>query len=153
MHTINEMEKWNYTKAWKFFSENAVKKFIPESALYLRSLGICETIDVRDDKDARNKIMASLNSKSLILIDGASLNGKTTFANRLAKSIGAEVVDVDLICMDWSDEQLKKLNFIETALFYAKFDELTDKFLLENLEEIIKSKSSNTVILVGSYLE
>lgn len=153
MYTIKQMNKWDYSTAWQFFTNNAVNRYIPETELYLRSLKITKTIDLRYDKGAREKILESLKPRTLILIDGASINGKSTFAGRLARNIGAEVVDIDIICKEWMDEQLKNKNCYEKKLFMLKADQLTDVYVLENLEKIIRKKSNNTVILVGSYLE
>ena len=89
----------------------------------------------------------------MILIDGSSLNGKTTFSERLAQSIGAQVVDIDIICKNWIDNQMKNKNDIERYLFALKTDELTDLYILKNLEDIIKKKSNNSVILLGMYME
>ena len=82
---------------------------IPETALYLRSLSLCQTKDVRGCSDAHEKILNSLNGKTLVLIDGASLNGKTTFANRLAKQVNATVIDIDLLCKDWIEAEIAKI--------------------------------------------
>lgn len=155
MHTIQEMNNWNYSKTWRFFTENAVNQYIPEAELYLRSLKICETVDIRDDKEARNKILDSIKCRTLVFIDGASANGKTTFAKRLASHTNAEVVDIDIICKEWIDKQLKDKDILNQRIFISKADELTDKFVLENLERIVlkKSRKNKTVILVGVYLE
>ena len=153
MYTINEMNNWNYATAWEFFTNNAYNQYIPETELYVRSLNIRKTIDIRDDKDARNKILGAIKTKSLILLDGSSLNGKTTFARRLARNINAQVVDIDIICKDWIDEQMESKNDMEKFFFLLKTNELTDIYILENLENIIRNKSSNNVILVGSYME
>jgi len=152
---IEQMSQWNYQKAWNFFSENAFNRLIPETVLYIRSLTHCPTEDLRNDKDARSKILEALKKKSLILIDGSSLNGKTTFAKRLAKHIEADIVDIDLICKDWIEQQVKKnRNPIEQFSFVVNMDRLTDTYILENLEKIIQKKSKKgNVILVGCYIE
>lgn len=153
MFNIEEMNKWNYYKAWEFFTNNAFNRYIPETELYVRSLKFGKTIDLRDDKDARKKILESIKPKTLILFDGGTLNGKTTFAERLARNIGAQVVDIDIICKKWLDQKIEKLNDFERYLFALKVDELTSIYILKNLENIIKAKSNNSVILVGSYME
>lgn len=155
MATMEEMNNWNYAKTWKFFSENAFNRFIPETEQYIRSLKVCVTEDLREEKDAKLKILNALKKKTLILIDGSSLNGKTTFANRLSKHIQANIVDIDLICKDWIEEHLEKTtNLIERFYLLGNVDKLTDVYILENLEKIIKEKSKNgNVILVGSYME
>lgn len=155
MKTIEEMSKWNYKTAWKFFTENAFNRYIPESELYIRSLTLVPTEDLRDDENARQKILGNLKKKSLILIDGSSLNGKTTFANRLSKQIKASIVDIDLICADWIEQKLAKAtNPIEHFSVLMNIDSLTDVYIMENLEKIIKENSGNgNVILVGCYIE
>lgn len=152
MVTIQEMEGWNYEKAWGFFKMFA-GKYIPELSLYVRSLEPCKTVDIREDSCARQRILDVINSKTLILIDGSSSSGKSTFANRLANKTGAKVIDIDIICMEWFDKQLKNKNQIEQMMLVLKMNELTDKFILENLEKIIEKESSNSVILVGAYLD
>ena len=157
MKTIQEMNNWTYKKAWQFFTENAVNNYIPEAPLYVEGLEkMSKTIDVRDDKNARSKILKSIkNKKTLVLIDGSSLNGKSTFARRIVNNLnGAEIVDIDLICKDYMDQHLQQLkNPLERYYFLSQADKLTDIYILDNLEKMIKEKSSNTVILVGCYLE
>lgn len=157
MAKIEEMLKWNYAKAWKFFTENAFRRMIPETELYMRSMQVCLTEDLRGKEDARQKILNSLEIKgnSLILIDGSSLNGKSTFANRLAKQINASIVDIDMICKEWIEEQQAKItNPIQNFSFLMNMDRLTDVYILENLERIIREKSQKgNVILVGAYME
>lgn len=112
--------------------------------------------DLRTDKQAYEKIMNTLLSqKTLILIDRCSLSGKSTFAYRLVKKIKGNIVDIDLICKDWIDKQISKItNPIERFSFLTHMDALTDSYILENLENIIKDKSKKgSVILVGCYME
>lgn len=155
MAKIEEMVKWNYARAWKFFTENAFRRLIPETILYIRSLSLCLTEDVRGHSDAREKILNSLKDNTLILIDGATLNGKTTFAKRLAKWTNTSVVDIDLLCKDWIETEIEKItNHVQKNSFIMNIDTLTDSYILENLERIIREKSKKgSVILVGSYME
>lgn len=153
MYTMEEMNNWNYATAWDFFNKNAVRQYIPESQTYVQSLKIGKTIDIRDDSEAREKILQSLKSKSLILMDGSSLNGKSTFAKRLARMIEAEVVDIDMLCIEWLEKERQGKSRIEVLKIAYKLDELTDLYLLNNLENIVKEKSTKSVILVGAYLE
>ena len=155
MANIEEMAKWNYSRAWKFFTENAFSGLIPETVLYLRSLSLCPTVDVRGCSNAREKILNSLKDKTLILIDGASLNGKTTFAMRLVKQTNASVVDIDLLCKDWIEAQIATItNPAQKISFMMNIDRLTNVYILESLERIIRENSKKgSVILVGSYME
>ena len=155
MANIEEMIKWNYAKAWKFFTENAFGRLIPETVVYIGCLSPCTTEDVRGCPDAREKILNSLKENTLILIDGASLNGKTTFAKRLAKKTNASVVDIDLLCKDWIEVEYEKItNPNQIYSFIMNIDKLTDVYILDNLERIIRGNSKNgSVILVGSYME
>lgn len=155
MANIEEMVKWNYARAWKFFNENAFGRLIPETVLYIGSLSLCQTEDVRGHYDAREKILNSLKGKTLVLIDGASLNGKTTFAKRLGKRTNANVVDIDLLCKNWLEAESAKItNPVQNFSFMMNMDRLTDLYILENLERIVREKSKNgSVILVGSYME
>ena len=155
MANIEEMVKWNYSRAWQFFTENAFGRLIPETVLYLRSLSLCPTEDLRGCFNARKKILDSLEDKTLVVIDGASLNGKTVFAKRLAKQINASVVDIDLLCKEWIDvESAKITNPIQKFSFMLNLDKLTDDYILESLERVIREKSKKgSVILVGCYME
>ena len=155
MAQIEEMLKWNYAQAWKFFSENAVKRKIPEAEIYVRSLPIVVTQDLRGQKDAHKNIMKAVKAKTLVFIDGASLNGKSTFAKRLAKYINANVIDIDILCKKWVEKEVEKISdFTKKILFLHNMDKLTDDYLLHNLEKIIREKSKEgNVILVGSYME
>lgn len=155
MVSFEEMARWDYAKAWKFFSENAVGRLIPEVEVYVRTLPPTVAEDLRGRSDARGKILNAIKGKTLVLIDGASLNGKTTFAKRLAKHINASVVDIDLLCKDWIEKEVDKItNPFQRYAFLMSMNKLTDDYLLENLERIIKEKSKKgNVILVGSYME
>lgn len=155
MVSFEEMVRWNYAKAWKFFSENAVGRLIPEVELYVRTLPPTTAEDLRGQADSREKILNAINGKTLVLIDGGSLNGKTTFAKRLAKHINASVVDIDLLCKDWIEKEVDKItNPFQRTAFLMNMNKLTDDYLLENLEKIIKEKSKKgNVILVGAYME
>lgn len=153
MYTMEEMNNWDYATALEFFNKNAVGQYIPETQMYVESLKKCKTIDIRNDADAREKILQSLKSKSLILMDGSSLNGKSTFAKRLARMIDAEVVDIDMLCIEWLEKERQGKSRIEVLEIAYKLNELTDLYLLNNLENIIKEKSTKSVILVGAYLE
>lgn len=150
MISLLEMEKWNYKTAWEFFTREAFQKYIPETEIYIRSLPLSETFDLRRNYQARSIIMNSINKNSLILIDGPSASGKTTFAKRLAKKTNAIIVDIDLLCIDWLNKQDKK-----NIYALIDFDRLTDQYLLDELENIIKEKSryNRPVILVGFYME
>lgn len=156
MAKIGEMMNWNYAKAWKFFTENAFGRMIPETELYLRSLTPCLAEDIRGHSEAREKILTALSKgKTLILIDGASMNGKTTLSKRLAKMTGASVVDIDLLCKDWIEKEHAKIaNPIQQFAFMMNMDRLTDVYILENLERIVREKAKKgSVILVGCYME
>lgn len=156
MITLTEMMKWNYKKAWQFFTENAVQRYIPESEYYIRSLNYVPTIDLRDNRKAKEIITQKISSNTLILIDGPSANGKTTFAYRISQHINGIVIDIDLLCQEWIETHLKALkSYSEKIKFVEHMDELTDNYILDELENIIreKSKSNKPVILVGLYLE
>ena len=156
MFTMEEMEKWNYKTAWEFFSENALHKYIPESELYIRSFKFVPTIDLRTNKNAVSLIGNSITPRTFILIDGGSANGKTTFANRLAKHFGAEVVDIDIICGEYITGLLALARtYQERCNILRQYDQLTDQYIFNNLERVIreKSKLGKPVILIGCYLE
>lgn len=155
MPTIDEMNSWSYKKAWLFFNQNAYKKDIPETREYLRALPFCLTQDLREDEHAREKILATLQVKSLVLIDGASLNGKSTLAQHLAKVVNASIVDIDLLCASWAEKQLaNSSNTLSRISFVINIERHMDEYIYNNLERIIKGESvKGTVILVGSYME
>lgn len=73
---------------------------------YVSDLTIVPTFDLRKKSNARKMIVESINSRTFILVDGASRNGKTTFANRLAKEIDGIVLDIDYLCKEWGDKEL-----------------------------------------------
>lgn len=155
MPSIDEMNSWNYKKAWLFFSKNDYKQDIPEIREYLCDLPFCLTQDLREDEHAKAKIIAALQVKSLVLIDGASLNGKSTLAQRLSKVSNVSVVDIDIICQDWIEKQLANCsNSFSRISFFFNIEALTDEFIYKNLERIIKEKSAKgSVVLVGSYMQ
>ncbi len=156
MRKLQEMINWNYKEAYEFFSKNAMNKYIPESAEYVKSLKISSTVDLRANTHARELILESINSKTLILVDGGSCNGKSTIAKRIAKHTDAIVLDIDLICKEWVERNLKNIqNEFEYIEFALRVNELTDKYLLDELENIVcqKSQLGKPVILVGAYIE
>lgn len=156
MKTLNEMNKWNYKRAWEYFTENAFRKCIPEVSLYLKSLKLTETIDLRQNSQAKEIILSKISKNVLILIDGPSCNGKSTLAKRLANHVDAEIVDIDMICKSYIEEKLNSAKSpIEKILMIQKLDIESDIYLLNNLESIIKRKAklNKPVILVGMYLE
>ena len=155
MKTLEEMNSWDYKTAYSFFEKNAYLNIIPESVIYLNSLPIGTTADLRSNYESREIILRSISSSTLILIDGASGNGKTTFGKRLSKFIGAELIDIDILCIEAFNQLISKSNKKFGIKDYNYFDEYTDEYLLDNLESIIarKSESGKPVILVGLYLE
>lgn len=158
MPKLEEMSKWNYAKAWKFFTENAFNCCIPETQTYLASTTLCRTQDLRFtpyNERARETILESLQKKTLVLIDGATLNGKSTLSERISSHIKGNIVDIDLICAAWVEEQLSQfVNPVWRMSFIMNINRLTDDYILSNLEKIVQEKSrKGTVILVGSYME
>ena len=156
MIKLKTMIGWNYKAAWTFFTQNAYQQYIPESELYVKSLDISPTFDLRNNPQAYSLIMNAINPRSFILIDGASANGKTTLAKRIANQTNAIIVDIDLLCKDWIEKRMQTVRTQGEMLeLMINMDELTDKFLLDELENIIckKSKLGRPVILVGMYLE
>lgn len=156
MITLEEMTKWDYKTAWEYFTKNALGKYIPETKIYIESLPMVQTIDLRRNKRAKSIISQCITSHTFVLIDGGSANGKTTFANRLAKQFNAEIIDIDMICKECMDKLLASTrNDMEISYIFQKFDELTDQYIFDNLERIVQEKSQlgKPVILVGCYLE
>lgn len=156
MKIYNRIVKWNYKTAWKFFTEEAYMRYIPETEIYIKSLPVTETLDLRDNPKSGEILLEAIKPSSLLIVDGGSSNGKTTFAFELAKKVDGTVVDIDLLCKDWIEEHLKNAKS-QLELFYIKYnaDSLTDAYLLDNLEGIIhkKSLSKKPVILVVYYKE
>lgn len=150
------MLNWSYKEAYAFFTENAYGRVIPESKEYVTSLNSSSTIDLRGKENARELILESIDSRTFILIDGGSLQGKSTLANRIAKQTNAIVLDIDLLCRDWVDERLKKVQSQDEYMkIMLSLGKLTNKFIQDELENIVcqKSKLGRPVILVGRYLE
>lgn len=153
--TLQEMMEWNYKTAWNFFSKYALNRYIPETAMYIKSLPVTEAVDLRKNPQAQKLIMKIITPRTFILIDGGSCNGKTTLAKRIAKQTNAIIIDIDLLCKEWIENQIKMVkNQMEIIAMLRNMDKLTDEYLLNNLEAIIRknSKSGRPVILVGLYL-
>lgn len=158
MPKLEEMSRWNYAKAWRFFTENAFNRCIPETQIYLASTTLCQTQDLRVTpykERARETILEALQKKTLVLIDGATLNGKSTLAERLSSHISASVVDIDLICAAWVEKQLAQFtNPVQRMSFIMNINRLTDDYIFSNLERIVQEDSKKgSVILVGCYME
>ena len=114
------------------------------------------TADVRKEEQAKEKILSTITPRTLIFVDGASLNGKTTFATRLAKQIDGIIVDIDLVCVEWLNSQLQRCKTRQQIMqVLVCSNKATDEYLLNNLENLISnySKEGKPVILVGYYVE
>ncbi len=159
--TIEQMNKWSYKKAFKYFTESDRDRIILDAQNYIASLNkMVPLVDFRKEKDASmaiNKIKGSIGKNTLVLIDGASANGKTTFAERLASKIDAEIVDVDKLCTNYfRNIMLGPATILEKKRGAANMgQDITDEYILNNLEWIIeeKSKGNRPVILIGMYLK
>lgn len=163
MKTLEEMNNWSYKEAFYFFNNNAVQQFIPESREYVMSLRPCVTMDLRegnkyslDTKKSCDIILGAITSQTLILVDGNSASGKSTFSKRLAKKLDAEVLDIDLMCKDFIEESIANCkNEFERMVVLMKMEQATDELIYNELEKRIAemSKLNKPVILVGMYLE
>ena len=148
--------KLNYKEAWEYFSKNTVNQPIEEATKYLATLRRALTADVRKEEQAKEKILRTMTPRTLIFVDGASLNGKTTFATRLAKQIDGILVDIDLVCVEWLNSQLQRCKTRQQIMqVLVCSNKATDEYLLNNLENLISnySKEGKPVILVGYYVE
>lgn len=94
--SLEEMNAWNYSEAWTFFTKNAIGIEIPETSEYVYSLATIPSIDLRECSKAKKILRKFIFGNTLVLIDGASNSGKTTFAKRLANDVGASIVDIDM---------------------------------------------------------
>lgn len=157
MKNLAEMQNWTYREAHEYFEKD--RKNYSEIREYLKDLKLVPTIDLRNlqkKSDAVEEIIESINNRTFILIDGASQNGKTTFAKRLAKKVDGIVLDIDWLCKEWIDQELiKAKDQVEYFKIVSNMGPLTDEYLLRELENIIcqKSKMNKPVILVGMYLD
>ena len=148
--------KLNYKEAWDYFSNNTENQPIEEATKYLATLRRALTADVRKEEQAKEKILSTITPRTLIFVDGASLNGKTTFATRLAKQIDGILVDIDLVCVEWLNSQLQRCKTRQQIMqVLVCSNKATDEYLLNNLENLISnySKEGKPVILVGYYVE
>lgn len=153
---ITDLTSLNYKEAWKYFSTDTAKQPIGEATEYIVALRRAQTIDLRKEEQAKERILGAIKPKTLILVDGCSLNGKTTFANRLARQINAIVVDVDEVCLKWVNSQLQRCRTRRQVMqVLINAGRATDEYLLNCLEDLISSysKEGKSVILVGYYVE
>ncbi len=151
------MNKWNYKQANKFFAQNTPTHAVPETEVYIRSLPWVPTQDIRRMNNLDlSVVLGAITNRSMILVDGPSNNGKSTFAKRLAKKINAEVIDIDILCVEWMEKQSKTIqNEFERVMMLLQMDQMTDKYLEDNMERIIRQKSTlnRPVILVGMFVD
>lgn len=150
---LNTMKKWNYKTAWQFFKQTELQQCLE----YINSLGIRkETIDLRKDySKAREKIMKEIDSNTLVVIDGGSVNGKSTLAKRIANLTDSLIIDIDLLCVQELKQKLKNVkNEKEYKYIINNIDKIMDDYLLNNLEREVyeQSKKGKSVILVGSFI-
>lgn len=151
-----DLKKLNYKEAWKYFSKDTANQPVKEATEYIVTLRRAQTIDLRKEEQAKERILEVIKPRTLIFVDGASLNGKTTFANRLAKQIEAIVVDVDSVCLEWLNSQLQRCRTRrQTMQVLLNASKASDEYLLNTIESLISkySKEGKPVILVGGYLE
>lgn len=156
MLDYQELRELNYAEAYKCFIEEQEEHFIEMCFFSELIVHRCEVEDLRNtDIEIPREIFEG---GWLILIDGASCSGKTT----LAKKLGAKypesinVVDVDLVCMEWIKRQIEKSPSLERKINILRHqDKLTDQFLLENFEEMVKGASieGKTTIVVGCFMD
>ena len=158
--TVNpvEMLDWNYEKVFDFFMASPESTSIRtldlargyiQQVMALRYVPTYDFVD-RDGaaKDALKKLLQAAKKKALIVIDGASGVGKTTFARKLCEKEGYVLFDFDERATAFFTEHLK--NGVGGILS----DEFLDVLLKTRIEETIKKESDNykkTVVLVGAF--
>lgn len=152
-----EILKWNFERAWRYFEAQPTGKYIPEVKEYIDSMASdIETIDIRKRSSHEELTKELKSAKTFVLVDGPSNSGKSTFAQRLAMAVDAEVVDIDGLCAEYilnSVQNCKsKQEYVNTLL---RMNSETSEYIKSKLEDIVKTKAKEgkTVILVGMYID
>ena len=147
---IGKIIEMNYGAASRYFRNANPQDRIP----YISTLPTTKLTNLWDDPHACERIISLVKPKSLIFVDGASVNGKSTLARWLAQNSNATVLDIDIICLNWIIERMHTGSLAERAYLMQNYDKATDDFIFDNLEDIVKkeSKSEKAVILVGTFL-
>ena len=160
-YTADEMLSWNYQNAMKIFREflantsNAHDSELLKSIqgfMYLvsrrRYANVSDyTCDIRGGKQKVREVIRNSQKDTLILIDGESGTGKSTFAANLCKKEGFFLFDIDKGAGELTMEHIKATNAnmilfkMEPYLVYpngsfVSVDAKSDELLDERMEEI-----------------
>ena len=149
------MLAWSYKKAEKFFENPSIPDEL--KLRYIHSLGdTCETELLFECKKPLKKIRRAIKKSTLIFVDGPSCSGKSTLVERLLDYIDATVVDSDkLATIGYQNYQSSKAFCYDEVKTFEEIDQLTDDYVVEQIEGIISEASqekNKPVILVGSYV-
>ena len=124
---------------------------------FLDKIPSCQVADVRGEYDASRMMDDLIEKKSFIVIDGVTGTGKSTLSQKIKKKYGkkVEILDIDLLCIQWMEQKKKSMSQIEFMRFLFNFEQESDRYLEQNLEKLVLRVSHNgrkSVVMVGSYL-
>ena len=162
MPTVAEMMSWNYEEAFNFFMAKGgmMKDYwkVDLADKYVRCVYNCKVSTYVSDfiralsraKAAIKRFIEFAGDSTLIVIDGESGTGKTTFAKKLCEKRDFVFLDYDECAKNFFEEYLKSSN----KSCYIVSEELVDDLLAKHLEDEVKKRSNNgqkTVVLVGAF--
>ena len=153
---VNEIRSWDFKRTWEFFYETTALGITPEFAEYVSEQPRGKVADLRGMSIQKSIIDYYVREHKLIIIDGVSCAGKTTFANNLAEEYGINVVDIDDYILKWSKEIMNAPLSREAREKKLKsFKQYAMDRLINELEDIVLKESDGgkkSVILVGIFI-
>lgn len=152
---LKKMREWTYKEAYDFFMKHEMATS-PEAVTYIYKIAKkCQVQDIRNGSGIPQEIFQG---NCFVLLDGESCSGKTTISNELKRRFPdtVEIVDIDILCLDWIKSKTEACqSSLDKLKILYNFENLTDRFIKDNLEDIVKEKSKNnkTVILLGCFID
>ena len=153
---IDEIRSWNYAKTWTYFQITTASGVTEKFAEYAANLPQGNVSDFRGMSMPREILDKYVEEHKLIILDGTSLSGKTTFAKKLAKEYGINIVDVDEYLIKWLKEIVNApLTAAAKERKIRNFKLTANDRLTNELEDILLKESDGgkkSVILVGVFI-
>lgn len=153
LNMARRLTKLSYADAYNYFQSGTDK----EKYNYIISVPkgpVCDFRGLDFPTEILDKMIAE---KAFIFMDGVSGTGKSTLARKIQQRYGEDkvaVLDIDYICKDYLESMQKKLSKNEFLKFFFHFQEKSDKYITENLENMVikASEGKKSVVIVGSYI-
>lgn len=153
---VNEIRSWDFKRTWEFFHETTALGITPEFAEYVSEQPRGKVADFRGRAMPKDIIDFYVKEHKLIMIDGVSCAGKTTFAEKVAEEYNLKVVDIDDYILRWRKEIMSaplSREVLEAKLKY--FEQYAMERWINELENILMRESDGwkkSVVLVSIFI-